>query len=128
AILQGGEFFPNAIEVVEVQSGERVSVAVGALGEHRTPRVDDDGPSVSPSSVGFPPPLGRSDDIGLVLHGPRPQQKLPVVLSCLEREGGRDSEYPGAAQCEQTVELGEAHVVADREPDGRSASLRGCYL
>src|ERR687894_687218 len=125
AVLQGWELLPKAVEVVEVQGGERVSVAVGALGEHRTPRVDDDGPSVGPSSVGFPPPLGRSYDIGLVLYGPRPQQKLPVVLARLEREGGRDSESLGAAQREQSVELGEAYVVADREPDGRVARLRG---
>src|SRR5215207_7922300 len=72
AVLQGGELLPKAVEIVEVQGGERVSVAIGALGEHCTPRVDDDGPSVGPSSVGLPSPLGRSDDIGLVLHGPRP--------------------------------------------------------
>src|SRR5215208_8068806 len=108
AVLQGWELLPKVVEVVEVQGGERVSVAVGALGEHSTPRVDDDGPSVGPSSVGLPPPLGRSDDIDLILHGPRPQQKLPVVLARLEREGGRDSEYLGAAQRQQSVELGEA--------------------
>src|SRR5215212_11756492 len=58
AVLQGGgELLPKAVEIVEVQGGERVSVAIGALGEHCTPRVDDDGPSVGPSSVGLPSPL-----------------------------------------------------------------------
>src|SRR5687768_8576059 len=85
AVLQGRELISKAVEVVEIQGGKSVPVAVGALGEHRTPRVDDDGPSVGPSSVGLPPPLGWGDDIGLVLHGPRPQQKLPVVLARLER-------------------------------------------
>jgi hypothetical protein len=47
-----------------------------------------------------------------------------VILARLERKGGRDSEYLGTAQREQTIEFREAYVVADREPDGRCTSLR----
>src|SRR5215204_3099796 len=101
AVREGRELLPKAIEVVEVEGGERIPVAVRTLGQHRAPRVDDDGPSIGPASVGLLSPLGRGDDIGLVLHGPRPQEELPVVLTRLEREGGRDSEDPGAAQRQQ---------------------------
>src|SRR5918997_418286 len=96
-VSQGGKLLAEAIEVVEVEGGERVPITVGALGQNCAPRVDDDGSSVGPPSVGLLPPLGRRYDVGLVLHGPRPQQKLPVILARLEREGGWHGQNLGAA-------------------------------
>ena len=48
-----------------------------------------------------------------------------MVLARLQREGRRDREHLGSAQRQQPVELREAHVVADREAELRSSSLRG---
>ena len=61
--------------------------------------------------------LVRGDHEGLVLDRPGAQQHLPVVASGGQRERRGHGEQPRAADGEDPVELGEAQVVADAEPD-----------
>ena len=68
--------------------------------------------------------LVRGEDEGLVLDRPRPQQHLPVVAAGGAREGRGDGEQAGAAHGEDPVELGEAQVVTDAEPDARARRPR----
>ena len=63
--------------------------------------------------------LVRGEDEGLVLDRPRPQQHLPVVAAGGDGEGRGHGDQTGAAQGEDPVELGEAQVVTDGQPDGR---------
>jgi len=97
-VLEGGKILAEPVEITEVEGGEGKPVAVRALGKNRTPRVHDEGPPVGPPAVGFLSPLGRRDHEGLVLHGPRPQQKFPVVLAGLERERSRDHKHLSTPQ------------------------------
>jgi hypothetical protein len=59
--------------------------------------------------------LGRGDHENLVLDGPGPQQRLPVRLAGLGREGAGHGHEARPASGELAVELRETHVVADRE-------------
>ena len=65
------------------------------------------------------PDLGGGDDVGQVLDGAGAEQHLPVVLARALGEGGGDGEDPRARLHQRAVQLGEAQVVADGQPDAR---------
>ena len=65
--------------------------------------------------------LVGGEDEGLVLDRPRPQQHLPVVAAAGQRERGGHGEQAGAAHGEDPVQLGEAEVVTDGQPDEQLA-------
>ena len=91
----------------------------GGDGEHHAPGVDDrrapEGAEVRRRLAD----LVGGEDEGLVLDRPRPQQHLPVVAAGGQGEGRGDGDQAGAAHGEDPVELGEAEVVADAQPDAR---------
>ena len=62
-------------------------------------------------------PLVRGHDVALVLDRAGAEQELPVVLAGEERERGRHGDELGALDGEDAVELGEAEVVADGQPE-----------
>jgi hypothetical protein len=109
AVSEGRQLRPDAAEVAEVEVGDDDRLAVGRIGEHRPPRVDDQGVAVAAGVVRFVrPDLGRGEDEALVLDGARPQQQVPVVLAGVEGEGSGDEEDLRPIEGEQAVELGES--------------------
>ena len=97
-------------------------LAVGGLGDHRTPRVDDQGAAIGSLPPGWSAEL-RGDEVALVLDRTRPQQRLPVVAPGQQRERGRDDNQLGAAQGEDPIKLGVADVEADRDADDPAVDL-----
>ena len=90
----------------------------GACGEHDAPGIDDRRAPVGGLAVGERAPLVRRDDVALVLDRPGAEQELPVVLArvkSVNAAGTVIASHPSSA--EHPVELREAQVVADREPD-----------
>src|SRR5262249_3412653 len=81
--------------------------------DHRAPAGADAG-RVLADLVG-------GDDERLALDGPRAQQDLPVVARGRERERGRHADDLRAAHGEDAVELREADVVTDAQPEARAA-------
>ena len=61
--------------------------------------------------------LVRGDHEDLVLDRARPQQHLPVVAAGGRGEGGWHRDQASPAQRQDPVELGEAEVVADGQPE-----------
>ena len=80
-----------------------------------TPWVDEHRMAPGPAAIGVQPALRSSEDVALVLDGARAQQQLPVRSTGRRRERGRHEDQRALA--EPAVELGEAHVVADRQAD-----------
>ena len=74
------------------------------------------------------PALCRRQHEALVLDRARAQQHLPVVLAGRARERARHEQPARAARGLRAVELGEAQVVADREPDAADLGLRHDHL
>ena len=97
-------------------SASDVALAVGRLRQHDAPRVHDHRAPARVLAGGVGADLVGGDHEGLVLDRPRPQQHLPVVAGGREREGGRDGDHARAPHGEDPVQLGEAQVVADRQP------------
>src|SRR5918997_183242 len=64
--------------------------------------------------------LVRRDDEALVLDRPRAQEDLPVVARRRLGERGRDGDHRRALDGEDPRQLGEAEVVADRQPELRA--------
>ena len=95
---------------------------VGRLGHDRPPRVDDHRPPERRLTRG-PADLRGRQDVGAVLDGAGPEQDLPVVAARSFGEVGRDREDLGPGQRECPVQLGEAQVVADRQPDPDSIDV-----
>ncbi len=109
----------NPLDSRQVGLGEDVALAVGGLGQDDPPRVHDHRPSARVLPGGVGPVLVGGDHVQLVLDRPGPQQDLPVVAGGGEREGGRDGDQLGAPDGEDPVQLREAQVVADRQPQTR---------
>ncbi len=61
--------------------------------------------------------LVGGDDEELVLDRPGAQQDLPVGAAGDRGEGGGDGDDAGAAQRQDPVQLGEAQVVTDGQPE-----------
>src|SRR5918997_435151 len=125
AVGKRRELGAEAVKVVKVERREGEAVAVRARGEDRPPGVHYHGPSVGPATVGLPAPLCGRDHKRLILNRPRPEQQLPVILAGLQGERRRDRQNLGAAQRQETVQLWETHVVADREAQGGGAGFGG---
>ena len=97
----------------------------GGGGQHRAPGVDDRRVPVGVEVRRRLADLVGGEDEGLVLDRPRAQQHLPVVAAGGRGEGGGDGDQTGAAHGEDPVQLGEAQVVADGQPDAQLAERRG---
>ena len=120
AVGERGQRLADPLLLGEVEVGGDEALLVGGGGEHRAPGVDDHRVPVGAVVRRRLADLVGGDDEGLVLDRPRPQQDLPVVAAGGEGEGRGHGEQAGAAQGEDPVELREAQVVADGEPE-RSA-------
>ena len=110
---------PGAVEL-----GRDDAVLVGRLREHDAPRIDDHRAAVARLAALGAAPLVRRGDEALVLDRAGAEQQLPVVLAGRERERGRHGDELGAVDGEAPVELGEAQVVADGQPDAASPRPR----
>src|SRR4030095_14685293 len=78
-------------------------------GARRPPEADLASPSLADLSGGR--------DVVLVLDRASPEQDLPVILAGVEREMRRNRDELRALQSKDPVELREAHVVADGQPE-----------
>ena len=66
---------------------------------------------------GASPTWSGGEDEDRVLDRPGAQQHLPVVAAGGRGEGGGDGDQAGAADREDPVQLGEAQVVTDGQPE-----------
>src|SRR5208337_171518 len=74
---------------------------------------------------GVPSPGRRGGEPALRLDGARADQRLPMVLSGLHGERGRQENELGAGAAQGQEQLGEAYVVADGEPEFFPVGLAG---
>src|SRR5262249_13106999 len=107
---------PNRLHGRAVELGRDNGVLVRGLRENDAPPVDNRRAAVTRSPRRMNAPLRRGGDKALVLDRTRPEQQLPVILARVEREGCRHSHELGPSEREHPKELGEADVVANRQP------------
>mgnify|MGYP000968146338 CR=1 FL=1 len=60
--------------------------------------------------------LCSGDHVALILDGTRAEESLPVRGARLSQESGGNEQDLGALEDQLTVELGEAHVIANAQP------------
>ena len=89
--------------------------------EHDAPRVDDHRAPAGADARRVLADLVRGDDERLALDRAGAQQDLPVVARRRERERGRDGDDLRALHGEDPVQLGEADVVTDAQPEALPA-------
>src|SRR5437899_7272668 len=116
-MVERGQLAAEAVLPLEVQLGDGQAFAVGYLGEDRAPGIDDHRVAVRGAALAVMAGLRGCEHVGQVLDGARTQEDLPMVLARAIREGRRYREHPGPLAGQAPVQLGEAHVVADREAD-----------
>src|SRR5437763_6849974 len=102
---------------LEIKLRHDVALAVRGLRQHQTPGVDDHRAPARAVAGGMRANLVGCDHEGLVLDRPRAHEGLPVIARGLQGEGRRHDYHLGAANGEDPVELGEAQVVADGQPE-----------
>ena len=87
------------------------------MGDDCAPRVDDHGVAPGLAAILVAAALGRGEHPRACLDGTRAQQHLPMSLPGGTGEGAGHRQHTRPRLGEQAVEIGEAQVVADREPD-----------
>src|SRR5256885_2171221 len=85
------------------------------------PRVDDHAVPVSTAAARMHPALSRRNDVRLVLDGAGAQQRFPVSGTGGHGEG-RGNEH-GVEIAELAIELGKAHIVANRQREAPEGAL-----
>src|SRR4029079_4185737 len=79
--------------------------------------------AIRAAAAGMRAALGRGDHIGLVLDRARAQQRLPVRGAGRDGEGGRNEQ--GIELAERAIQLGVAHIVANREGQPAEGAFDG---
>ena len=111
-------------EVCAIELGGDHGFLVRRLRDDDTPRVRDQRPAVGRLARERLADLRGGGDVELVLDRARAHEHVPVVLAGRRREVRRHRYELRAFERQDAVELGEANVVADREPDAPVLDLR----
>ena len=101
----------------EVELRRDHGLFVRRLRDDEPPRIGDQRAPVRGLAGQRLADLGSRRDVELVLDRPRAQQHVPVVFPGGRREVGGYSHELGAFEGEDPVQLREANVVADRQPE-----------
>ena len=114
---QARQLAPHAGEVAAIDLGQRDPLAVRGARHHHAPRIDDQRVPEVREAVRAGARLVRRQEVALVLDRACPAEHLPVRRAGREGEGGRHEQQLRTGTALPAVELREAEVVADRQPE-----------
>src|SRR5581483_8169107 len=106
-----------------IHLGEHHAFAFGLHRQQLAPWVDDQAVAVGAPAAGMRTALGGGDDVSLVLDRPRPQQRLPMRRAGRHGESRRHEH--GVEGRERAIELGVAHIVANRKREAPERARHG---
>ena len=109
-----GDPLAHLIHQREIDGCRQQHFGLATLDEWLPPRVDHGGRAKKAAAICGPHTVARRHKT-LVLDGPRPQQR-PPVLAARMRPFGRENDQAGAIQRVATEQLRKAQVITDRQP------------
>ena len=122
-----GDPLSDLPEPIEIDLREAEPLSVPSVSEDEPPRIDNEAVPVTlslPCSV-MASPLTGSEHITLGLDRSSAEERMPVIFSGRRGERGGDEEELSALISERTVELWEAEVIADAEPEPAEGRVDG---
>src|SRR6185312_878200 len=117
SVLQRRHGFACGLDLGRIDLGEEHAGLDAAFGQNLAPGRNDQRVTVSLALVLMQARLCRRKDEAAGLDGAGAEQYMPMRLAGLAGEGRGYGQERRAAFGQRAIERGEAHVVADSEPD-----------